>query len=135
MTTVRFAVSPGTRFEIEMSDAAALLSLLAESVAEPNELPGLSVVAVKLALDLSAETVRPISTRAERAMPARRTAGLRIRLFPFSPASPAFRFRAVVTRGTICFRAVRSIQPEGETCSFAGTTHPGGGTTPARPNG
>src|SRR5438477_5588176 len=85
MTTVRFAVSPGTRFEIEMSDAAALLSLLAESVADPNELPGLSVVAVKLALDLSAETVRPISTRAERAMPARRTADLRIRLFPFSP--------------------------------------------------
>jgi hypothetical protein len=88
IVTVRFAVSPGTRFEIEISDAAALLSLLAVRVAEPNELAGFVVVAVKLALDLSAVTVRPIRTRAERAMPARRAAGLRIVWVPFLSASP-----------------------------------------------
>jgi len=44
IVTVRLAVSPGTRSEIEISDAAALLSLLAVSVAEPKELPGLVVV-------------------------------------------------------------------------------------------
>ena len=42
--------------------------------------------AVKLALDLSAVTVRPISTRAERAMPARSASGLRISV-PFPSAS------------------------------------------------
>src|SRR5258708_19971860 len=87
MVTDRLAVSPGTRFEIEMSEAAALLSLLAVSVADTNWLPGFVVVAVKLALDLSALTVRPISTRAERAIPARRATGLRICLVPFLSAS------------------------------------------------
>src|SRR5258708_9112378 len=86
MVTDRLAVSPGTRFEIEMSEAAALLSLLAVSVADTNWLPGFVVVAVKLALDLSALTVRPISTRAERAIPARRATALRICLVPFLPA-------------------------------------------------
>src|SRR4030081_2390953 len=75
-------------FVIEISDPAALLSLLAVRVAEPNWLPGLVVVAVKFALDLSALTVRPISTRAERAIAARRTAGLRIAWLPFLSASP-----------------------------------------------
>src|SRR5438105_7215525 len=84
-TTVRLAVSPGTMFESETKDAAALLSLLAVRVADPNWLPGFVVVAVKLALDRSAVAVSPISTRAERAMPARRNAGLRIACFPFSP--------------------------------------------------
>src|ERR1700738_2820681 len=85
MVTVRAAVSPGTRLVIEMRDAAALLSLLALSVADPNELPGFVVVAVKLALVLSAVTVRPISTRAERAIPARSSTCLRIVRFPFLP--------------------------------------------------
>src|ERR1700704_5974624 len=117
IVTVRFAVSPGTRFVIEISDAAALLSLLAVRVAEPNTLAGFVVVAVKLALDRSAVTVRPISTIAERAMPARRIAGLRIVLVPFLSASPrvAVVSRAALTRGTIPFRRVRSIGREGET--------------------
>src|SRR5258708_20177543 len=87
MVTDRLAVLAGSRFEIEMREAAALLSLLAVSVADTNWLPGFVVVAVKLALDLSALTVRPISTRAERAIPARRATGLRICLVPFLSAS------------------------------------------------
>src|SRR5438067_9203925 len=71
MTTVRAAVSPGTMLEIETKDAAALLSFDIVSVADPNWLPGFVVVAVKLALERSDVTVRPISTSAERAMPAR----------------------------------------------------------------
>ena len=98
---------------MEMRDAAALLSLLAVSVAEPNELAGLVVVAVKLALERSAVTVRPISTRAERAMPARRAAGLRIAFGSLSFRLAAFRFRAVVTRGTIGSGLARSIGPQG----------------------
>ena len=78
IVTVRAAVSPGTRFAIEISEAAALLSLDSVSVADPNWFPGLVVVAVKLALELSEVTVRPISTSAERAMPARRIPDLRI---------------------------------------------------------
>ena len=85
IVTVRLAVSPGTRFEIEMSEPAALLSFEAVRVADPNELAGFVVVAVKLALDLSAVTVTPISTRAESAMPRRRAVRLRIVCFPFSP--------------------------------------------------
>jgi hypothetical protein len=77
-------------FESETSEAAALLSLLAVNVAEPNWFPGFVVVAVKLALDLSAVTVRPISTRAERAIPARRATDLRIAVVPFLSASPVF---------------------------------------------
>src|SRR5438552_10191254 len=115
-----------------MRDAAALLSLLAVSVADPNEFAGFVVVAVKLALDLSAETVRPISTRAERAIPARRAAGLRIRLFPFLSASLLFRFRAVLTRGTICSGPSGSIGLGGVICSFAGTTHLGAASTTPR---
>src|SRR3989441_12945673 len=65
-------------FESETRDAAALLSLLAVRVADPNWLPGFVVVAVKFALDRSEVTVRPISTSAERAMPARRGVDLRI---------------------------------------------------------
>src|SRR5712692_5448150 len=76
--TVRLAVSPGTMFERLTRDAAALLSFDIVSVAEPNWLPGFVVVAVKLALDLSDVTVRPISTSAESAMPARRVVDLRI---------------------------------------------------------
>src|SRR5260221_12366493 len=134
MTTVRFAVSPGTRFEIEMRDAAALLSLLADSVADPNELPGLSVVAVKLALDLSAETVRPISTRAERAMPARRTAGLRIRLFPFSPPR-CFSVSGGCDMGNYLFSAGSLHPAVGGDFVVRWYYAPRGRTTRARPNG
>src|SRR5437762_644451 len=88
MTTVRAAVSPGTMLEIDTRDAAALLSFDIVSVADPNWLPGFVVVAVKLALERSEVTVRPISTSAERAMPARRVVDLRIcRSFRLS-ASP-----------------------------------------------
>jgi hypothetical protein len=78
MTTVRFAVSPGTMFERLMSEAAALWSFDIVRVADPNEFAGLVVVAVKLALDLSDVTVRPIRMSAESAMPARRVVDLRI---------------------------------------------------------
>src|SRR5438874_6668357 len=107
MTTVRAAVSPGTMLEIETRDAAALLSFDIVSVADPNWLPGFVVVAVKLALDRSEVTVRPISTSAERAMPARRVVDLRIcRSFRLS-ASPVHvaggryegNYRAAAIRG------------------------------------
>src|SRR5258708_34411001 len=78
MTTVRFAVSPGTMFEIVIREPAALLSFDIVSVADTNWLPGFVVVAVKLALEDDEVTVRPISTSAESAMPARRVGDLRI---------------------------------------------------------
>src|SRR2546430_10362348 len=114
MTTVRAAVSPGTMLEIETSDAAALLSFDIVSVADPNWLPGFVVVAVKLALDRSEVTVRPISTSAERAMPARRVVDLRIcRSFRLS-ASPVH-VAAVATRGTIDPERCSAIGAQRET--------------------
>src|SRR5438067_13639945 len=98
-------------FESETRDAAALLSLLAVRVADPNWLPGFVVVAVKFALDRSAVAVSPISTRAERAMPARRIAGLRIAC-SLSLRLACMVSRAVVARGTICCALGGSIRPK-----------------------
>src|SRR5437667_11482472 len=101
MTTVRFAVSPGTMFDRLIREAAALLSFDIVSVADPNELLGLVVVAVKLALDLSDVTVRPMRMSAESAMPARRVVDLRICWFPFLSASPDLCFRGRLVRGEL----------------------------------
>src|SRR3981081_830237 len=92
MATGRFAVSPGTMFERLISDAAALLSFDIVRVADPNWLPGLVVVAVKLALDLSDVTVRPISTSAESAKPAASVVGCGICAVPSASASPVVPF-------------------------------------------
>src|ERR1043165_6557497 len=98
MTTVRLAVSPGTMFERFTRDAAALLSFDIVSVADPTCLPGCVIAAVKLARDLSDVTVRPISTSADSAMPARRMPDLRICCsFRFRLAG-SFRSRAVYER-------------------------------------
>src|SRR3982074_2194252 len=85
-------------FERLISDAAALLSFDTVRVADPNWLPGLVVVAVKLALDLSDVTVRPISTSAESAMPARRVVDLRICSFLSSPPHRILPVRAAGMR-------------------------------------
>src|SRR3982074_794374 len=107
-------------FERLISDAAALLSFDMVSVADPNWLPGFVVVAVKLALDLSDVTVRPISTSAESAMPARRAVDLRIVCSFRLRLAGSFRSRAVATRGTI-HRAPRSaISAQGETRYLVG---------------
>ena len=76
IVTVRLAVSPGTRLARLISEAAALLSLDKVRVAEPKLLAGLVVVVVKLADERSEVTVRPLSTSAESAMPARRAVDL-----------------------------------------------------------
>src|SRR5258708_1939468 len=120
MTTVRFAVSPGTMLERFTRDAAALLSFDIVSVADPNELLGLVVVAVKLALDLSEVTVRPMRMSAESAMPARRVVDLRIYLVPSSPPRWIFASRAAGTRGTIARGRRPAIRIQGETRYLVG---------------
>ncbi|GAC1459658.1 MAG: hypothetical protein NVSMB8_09470 [Candidatus Limnocylindrales bacterium] len=99
------------------------LSLLAVRVAVEKSFPGFVVVAVKLALDCSAETVRPIMTRAESAMPARSAEDLRIGWFPFLTAG--FPLAVFLVEGTIAAAERRSIAREGETVSLAGTSPTG----------
>src|SRR5512144_2598352 len=93
MTTVRFAVSPGTRFVTLTRSFAFGLSLLIVSVAEAKVLPGFVLVAVKFAEVLSAVAVRPIRTIPASVMPARRLS-LCILRDPFS-----LPLRRVVSRG------------------------------------
>src|SRR6267378_981717 len=83
MTTVRFIVSPGTRFVTFTRSPAFGLLLLIEIVAEFAVFVGFVLVAVKLALVLSAVAVRPIRTSPASAMPARRLS-LRICVVRFS---------------------------------------------------
>src|SRR5438552_4955671 len=134
MTTVRFAVSPGTMFDRFTREAAALLSFDIVSVADPNELLGLVVVAVKLALDLSEVTVRPMRMSAESAMPARRVVDLRICWFLSSPPRRTFASRAAGTRGTIACRRRPAIRTQGETRYLVGMRFQTGrrGTYPFR---
>src|SRR5262245_7399917 len=82
MTTVRFIVSPGTRFVTLTRSPAFGLLLLIVSVAEFAVFDGFVLVAVKVAVVLSAVAVRPIRTIPASAMPARRLS-LRILVVPF----------------------------------------------------
>src|SRR5258708_22575066 len=114
MTAVRFAVSPGTMFEIVIREPAALLSFDIVSVADTNWLPGFVVVAVKLALEDDDVTVRPISTSAESAMPARRVVDLRICCSFHLRLAGSCVLRGRCTRGTISPRTGPAIVVYGE---------------------
>jgi len=89
-------------------------ALLALRVADPTELARFVVVAVKLALDLSDVTVRPISTSAESAMPARSVVDLRICWsFPRRLAGTGAS-RAVYERNYVSPKALGHRRPGGE---------------------
>src|SRR5712692_2164760 len=119
MTTVRFIVSPGTRLVTLTRSPAFGLLLLIEIVAEFAVFVGFVLVAVKLALVLSAVAVRPIRTSPASAMPARRLS-LRICVVPFScPLRRSLRVsrpgRAGFSVGaTFAYAARRSIGIKGE---------------------
>src|SRR5216684_896237 len=107
MTTVRFIVSPGTRLVTLTRSPAFGLLLLIEIVAEFAVFVGFVLVAVKLALVLSAVAVRPIRTSPASAMPARRLS-LRICVVPFScPLRRSLSCLASWSGGVFCWGNIR----------------------------
>src|SRR5581483_8562299 len=128
-TTVRLAVSPGTRLVMLMRSLAFGLSLLIERVADPNVLLGFVLVAVKFAEVLSAVAVRPSRTSPASAMPARRLS-LRIQVVPFS-----FRSAGSLScswSGGSCLRGSGSALPERAPSAFRGRKGPSLVVVPGR---